>query len=207
MVPPELVERCRQGDRFAFEELVRLTHRRVYSLAYRLVNDRSDAEDVAQEAYLRMFRGIAGFRQEAAFETWMHRIVTNCAMSHLRRRGRFGILLRDEEQPDLPTPDRAQELAVQRDELARGLAALPEGQRVTLLLKDVYGLSVREIATELGIEEGAVKVRVHRARKRLKEILEAEEVQEGSTRERSERGSGDLLPRRDAGGAGGPTSE
>ena len=207
MVPPELVERCRQGDRFAFEELVRLTHRRVYSLAYRLVNDRSDAEDVAQEAYLRMFRGIAGFRQEAAFETWMHRIVTNCAMSHLRRRGRFGILLRDEKQPDLPTPDRAQELAVQRDELARGLAALPEGQRVTLLLKDVYGLSVREIATELGIEEGAVKVRVHRARKRLKEILEAEEVQEGSTRERSERGSGDLLPRRDAGGAGGPTSE
>ena len=82
MVPPELVERCRQGDRFAFEELVRLTHRRVYSLAYRLVNDRSDAEDVAQEAYLRMFRGIAGFRQEAAFETWMHRIVTNCAMTH-----------------------------------------------------------------------------------------------------------------------------
>jgi len=185
---------------------VESTHRRVYSLAFRLTGDRTEAEDVSQEAYLRMFRGIAGFRQEAAFETWMHRIVTNCAMSHLRRRGRFGILLRDEKQPDLPTPDRAQELAVQRDELARGLAALPEGQRVTLLLKDVYGLSVREIATELGIEEGAVKVRVHRARKRLKEMLEAE-VQEGSTRERSERGSADLLPRRDAGGASGPTSE
>jgi len=172
VVPPELIERCRAGDRAAFEELVRLTHRRVYSLAYRLVQDRGDAEDVAQEAYLRIFRGLAGFREEAAFETWMHRIVANCALTYLRRKGRFGVLIRDEDPPELPTPDRAQELAVQRDDLARGLAALPEGQRVTLLLKDVYGLSVREIATELGIEEGAVKVRVHRARKRLKELLQ-----------------------------------
>lgn len=172
MVTPELIERCRQGDRSAFEELVRLTHRRVYSLAFRLVKDRSDAEDVSQEAYLRMFRGISGFRKEAAFETWMHRIVANCAMTHLRRRGRFGELLRDDEGPELPTPDRAQELTVQRDELARGLAGLTEGQRVTLLLKDVYDLSVREIAEELGIEEGAVKVRVHRARKRLRDLMQ-----------------------------------
>ena len=179
MVGPELIERCRQGDRTAFEELVRLTHRRVYSLAYRLVKDRSDAEDVAQEAYLRMYRGLAGFREEAAFETWMHRIVANCAMTHLRRRGRFGDLLRDEEGPDQVTPDRAQELTVNRDELSRGLATLPEGQRVAVLLKDVYGLSVREIATELGIEEGAVKVRVHRARKRLKVLLEEGERRVG----------------------------
>src|SRR5438874_13709919 len=96
MVSPELLAACRRGDRRAFEELVRLTHRRVYSLAYRLVKDRSDAEDVAQEAYLRMYRGLAGFREEAAFETWMHRIVANCARTHLRRPGRFGDLLREE---------------------------------------------------------------------------------------------------------------
>ena len=126
-----------------------------------------------------MFRGLAGFREEAAFDTWMYRIVTNCAMSHLRRRGRFGELLRDEEGPDLPTPDRAQELAVQRDDLARGLAALPPGQRTVLLLKDVYGLSVREIAQEVGIEEGAVKVRVHRARRKLKVLLEEEDRRAG----------------------------
>src|ERR687888_1468083 len=100
MVSPELLAACRRGDRRAFEELVRLSHRRVYSLAYRLVGDRSDAEDVAQEAYLRMFRGIAGFREEAAFETWMHRIVANCAMTHLRKRGRFGDLAREEEGPE-----------------------------------------------------------------------------------------------------------
>jgi RNA polymerase sigma-70 factor (ECF subfamily) len=172
MVSPELLARCKRRDRGAFEELVRETHRRVYSLAYRLVGDPLDAEDVAQEAYLRIFRGLAGFREEAAFETWMHRIVTNCAMTHLRKRGRFGDLLRDEDGPELATPDRAQELVADRDELSRGLAMLPPGQRTVLVLKDVYGLSVREIADELQIQEGAVKVRVHRARRRLKELLE-----------------------------------
>jgi RNA polymerase sigma-70 factor (ECF subfamily) len=176
MVTPELVARCKRGDRLAFEELVRASHRRVYSLAYRLVGDRNDAEDVAQEAYLRMFRGLAGFREEAAFETWMYRIVTNCAMSHLRRKDRFGALQRDEDgTPEIPLPDRAQDLAVQRDDLSRGLASLPAGQRTVLLLKDVYGLSVSEIAREVGIEEGAVKVRLHRARRRLKERLEEED--------------------------------
>ena len=170
MVSPELLAACRRGDRRAFEELVRLTNRRVYSLAYRLVADRQDAEDVAQEAYLRMYRGLPGFREEAKFETWMYRIVANCAMTHLRRRGRFGVVVSDEDL-DVPSPDRASQGVVDRDELERGLAALPEGQRVPLLLKDVYGFSVREIAEELDVEEGAVKVRLHRARRRLAELL------------------------------------
>src|SRR5436309_15688768 len=108
MVSPELLAACRRGDRRAFEELVRLSHRRVYSLAYRLVGDRSDAEDVAQEAYLRMYRGLAGFREEAQFETWMYRIVTNCAMTVLRKRGRFGVVLSGEGLV-VPGPDRAAE--------------------------------------------------------------------------------------------------
>jgi RNA polymerase sigma-70 factor (ECF subfamily) len=171
MVSQELVARCKRGDRQAFEELVRQTHRRVYTLAYRLVEDRSEAEDVAQDAYLRMYRGLANFREEASFETWMHRIVANCAMSHLRKKGRFGDVMREEQQ-DVPVPDHAQELTVERDELARAMAELPPGQRTVLLLKDVYGLSAREIAQELGIEEGTVKVRVHRARRKLRETLE-----------------------------------
>ena len=178
MVSPELLEACRQGDRRAFEELVRQTHRRVYSLAYRLVGDRSEAEDVAQEAYLRIHRGLAGFREEARFETWMYRVVTNCAMTHLRKRGRFGEVVSDEAL-DTPVPDRASDLAIDRDELSRGLASLPAGQRTALVLKDVYGLSCREIGEELGIEEGAVKVRLHRARRRLKELLTSDEPRAG----------------------------
>src|SRR5438270_13024973 len=101
MVSPELLARCKRGDRLAFEELVRASHRRVYSLAYRLVGDRADAEDVAQDAYLRMVRGLPGFREEAAVDTWLYRIVTRCAMSHLTPRGRFGQLLRHGEGPAL----------------------------------------------------------------------------------------------------------
>jgi RNA polymerase sigma-70 factor, ECF subfamily len=178
MVSPELLAACRRGDRRAFEELVRLTNRRVYSLAYRLVGDRSDAEDVAQEAYLRMYRGLAGFREEARLETWMYRIVANCAMTHLRKRGRFGQVASDAEL-DVPVPDRSSERAVDRGDLERALELLPEGQRVAVLLKDVYGLSVREIAEEIGVEEGAVKVRLHRARKRLAEYLTAGDERAG----------------------------
>ena len=173
MVSSELLAACRRGDRRAFEELVELTHRRVYSLAFRLTGDRVEAEDVAQEAYLRMFRGLAGFREEARFETWMHRIVVNTAVSGLRKRGRFGDLMKD-ELPDVPVLDRAEQRTVERDALERGLAALPAGQRTALVLKDIYGLSCREIGHELGIEEGAVKVRLHRARKGLRELLSEE---------------------------------
>ncbi len=175
LVGGDLLAACRRGDRRALEELVHLTHRRVYGLAFRLTGDRHEAEDVAQEAYLRMFRGLAGFREEARFETWMHRIVTNTAFNQLRKRGRFGELLAEDETLDAPVPARAEEQALSRDRLERGMAVLPPGQRTVLILKDLYGLSCKEIGDELGIQEGAVKVRLHRARKRLKDFLSHEE--------------------------------
>jgi RNA polymerase sigma-70 factor (ECF subfamily) len=182
MVSPDLLVACKRGDREAFEDLVRATHRRVYSLALRLVGDRHDAEDVAQEAYLRMFRGLSGFREEARFETWMYRIVTNSAMNLLRRRGRFGEIVEASEL-DTPVPDQPFERTADRDQLSRGLSRLPDGQRTVILLKDVYGLSCREIGQEMGLEEGAVKVRLHRARRRLKDLLteaSSDELREGS---------------------------
>ena len=168
----ELLAACKRGDRDAFEQLVRETHRRVYSLAFRLVGDRFDAEDVAQDAYLRMFGALPGFREEARFETWMYRIVANSAMNLLRARGRLGEPVLDEVL-DVPSPDSSEERVAERDHLSRGLQALPAGQRAAVVLKDVYGLSCREIGQELGIDEGAVKVRLHRARKALSQLLTA----------------------------------
>src|SRR2546429_4879717 len=108
MVSRDVLARARRDDPRAFEEVVRTTHRRSYTLALRLVGDRQDAEDVTQEAYLRVYRSLRGFREDARFETWLYRIVTNTAISHLRRRGRFGDLVRDEEgvpaQPPAPGP-------------------------------------------------------------------------------------------------------
>jgi RNA polymerase sigma-70 factor (ECF subfamily) len=170
VVSRELLEAARRGEPGAFEELVERTHRRVYTLAHRLVGDRHEAEDVAQEAYMRAYRSLRGFRGEARFETWLYRITTNAAMSHLRRRGRFGDVLAegDERLSREPEPRDLDEV-VERDEVERALAALPPGQRTVVLLKDVYGFSCQEIGDEIGISEGAVKVRLHRARRRLKE--------------------------------------
>lgn len=172
MVSRDLLEACRRGDAGAFEELVERTQRQVYTLAYRLVGDRHEAEDVAQEAYLRVFRSLRGFRQEARFETWLYRIVTNAAFSHLRRKGRFGAVLAEGQESAIEEPEvRPVEAALDRDEVKRALQGLTLGARTVVVLKDVYGLSCQEIADEMGLSEAAVKVRLHRARKRLKDAI------------------------------------
>ena len=142
MVTHELLAACRRGEKEAFEEVVRRTYRHVYTQAFRLVGDRQEAEDVAQEAYLRVYRGLAGFRGDAQFETWLYRIVSNAAMSHLRKRRRFGDVLKDSpEEPWEPSSSvQVAEEAVDRDTLARALETLPESLRVVVVMKDVYGL-------------------------------------------------------------------
>jgi RNA polymerase sigma-70 factor, ECF subfamily len=186
VVSRELLDRCRRGEPGAFEELVERTHRQVYTLAYRLVGDRHEAEDVAQDAYLRVHRSLRTFRGESSFRTWLYRVVANTATTHLRRKGRFGDL---GHEPDLvfrlaePAPAEAAE--VDRDELRRALITLPDAQRMVVVMKDAYGFSCQEIADDMGISEGAVKVRLHRARKRLKDLLYGEtEGGHGDVRER-----------------------
>jgi RNA polymerase sigma-70 factor (ECF subfamily) len=180
MVSRELVERCRRGERGAFDELVERTHRQVYTQAYRLVGDRHEAEDVSQEAYLRVFRSVGGFREDARFETWLYRIVANVAFTHLKRKGRFGRVLADgpaeghDAEPAGMQEARPVDAIVDREEVKRVLRELPEGLRVVLVLRDVYGLTMKEIGEEMGLSEGAVKVRLHRARKRLRESVGSE---------------------------------
>jgi RNA polymerase sigma-70 factor, ECF subfamily len=139
------------------------------------VGDRHEAEDVAQDAYLRVHRSLRSFRGDSSFRTWLYRIVSNSAMNHLRRRGRFGDLADEADVVvALAEPARDGTDEVDRDELRRALRALPDAQRVAVLMKDAYGFSVQEIAEQMGVSEGAVKVRLHRARKRLKELLYGE---------------------------------
>lgn len=180
-VTEELLAACRRGDPRAFEEVVRATHAKVYTQALRLVGDRHEAEDVAQDAYLRVFRGLPAFRGDAEFDTWLYRIVANAAISHLRRRRRAPEVS-VEVLDDRPRPGETvglSETSVDRDALERALAGLPSSLRVAVVLKDVYGLSCREIGRRVRTSEGAVKVRLHRARKRLREALvEAEPVRE-----------------------------
>ena len=177
-VTPELIAACRRGDPRSFEEVVRRTHRHVYTQPLRLVGDAKEAEDVAQDAYLRVFRGLSGFRGDAQFETWLYRIVANAAMSHLRRKRRFGDVRAepdDSPHPEVPSPARTDDQAVDRQALQEALDALPLSLRTVVVLKDIYGLSCQEIGDQVGASEGAVKVRLHRARRRLKLMLLGED--------------------------------
>jgi RNA polymerase sigma-70 factor (ECF subfamily) len=185
MVDRDLLQRCGRREPGAFEELVELTGRQVYTLAHRLVGDRHEAEDVAQEAYLRVYRSLRSFRGDSRFETWLHRVVANVAINHMRSRARFGELMDEPETivriPGAPSTDDIAE----RDELAGALAQLPAAQRAAVVLKDVYGFSVSEIAERLDTTEGAVKLRLHRGRRNLKNLIHG--VRESEHAEMAER--------------------
>jgi RNA polymerase sigma-70 factor (ECF subfamily) len=171
-----LVTAARSGDRAAFDELVKATYTDMYTLAYRLTGNEEDARDVVQDAYLRAYRGLKRFRGDARFTTWMYRITANCASTALTKRSRSRHEDLDEEfdmvdlHPD-HDPELKAELSYDRDRIARALEELPPRLRAVIVLRDVYDLPHESIAVELGITEAAAKVRLHRARRKLRERL------------------------------------
>jgi RNA polymerase sigma-70 factor (ECF subfamily) len=156
---------------------VQATYREVYSLCLRILKDPHDATDATQDAYVKAWRGLAGFRGDAAFTTWMFRIATNASLSKLRTKKRR---LEHEGSSDESVIDRVASPASTEDTvgaridahvLEEAIRSLPEQHRVAVVMRDVYGLSTGEVARQLGITETAAKVRVHRARKKLREVL------------------------------------
>jgi RNA polymerase sigma-70 factor (ECF subfamily) len=199
-----IVEAARRGDRGALDDLVRLTYSGTYTLAYRLTGNEDDARDVVQDAYLRAYRGLRRFRGDAQFTTWLYRITANCSANLLAQRARTHTEMLAEDAPVVDVaadhdPERRVTGEDERARVAGALAGLPWRLRQVIVLRDIYDLPHRSIATELGISEAAAKVRLHRARGRLRELL-AGEVGEGRRPEwgdRRERGAGA------GGGAGG----
>ncbi len=164
----DLVRRFRAGDDAAFTELVRRHQQRVYSLCLRVLGDADAAADVAQDTFLTMLRKLDGFRGEAAFTTWLHRVAVNACYDELRRKRRRPILHvapDDGREVDHgpPAADPADEVAGTRD-AAAALAAIPEEFRVALVLADVQDMPYDRIAEVLGVPVGTVKSRVHRGR-------------------------------------------
>lgn len=175
-IEAELVEACRRGDTSAFESLVRQTQRAVYSLVFRIVGNHDDAADVTQEVYLKIWRSLSGYRGEADLGTWMYRVASNAAISHLRRRGRLAEPLDPERMGSIrPVADPAQE-RVDADEVERALDRIPASYRTVLVLKEMYEYSIEEIAKQMGVTSGAVKVRLFRARNRLAQELSSDGV-------------------------------
>jgi RNA polymerase sigma-70 factor (ECF subfamily) len=183
----ELVERAQAGALEAFEALTNRYEQRVYGLAMRMLHQEQDAEDVTQQTFLSVLENLEGFRREASFATWVLRIASHAALKIIRKRKGLNTVSLEaatEESADLstiPHPEfiadwrQSPALLVERNEVRRlldeALARLDERHRLVFLLRDVEGLSVRETAEALELSEANVKVRLLRARLKLREDL------------------------------------
>ena len=162
----DLVSRAQAGRLDAFEELVRRHRLGAYRVALRMLGDESDAEDATQDAFVQAWRKLAGFRADAAFSTWMYRIVTNRCLNMLRARRRTEPLPDDREAP-ASRPDRIAEARWQVEDLKLAILRLTPEQRAPLVLRELQGCTYDQIAEALDISIPAVKSRLHRARLEL----------------------------------------
>ena len=176
----EVVRRARAGDERIFESLYRSHCRRVYGLCLRMVGNTAEAEDLSQEAFLLLFRKLHTFRGESAFSSWLHRLVVNTVLMHMRKKSLPAIAIdgvpgaRDDKAApslDVATPDLVLEGSIDRINLKRCISQLPVGSRQNFVLHDIQGYQHKEIAEMLGCTEGASKSQLHKARKRLRELL------------------------------------
>jgi RNA polymerase sigma-70 factor (ECF subfamily) len=166
-----LVDAVRRGAPGSREAIYHRYKRRVFALAVRIVGA-IDAEEVAQEAFIRVFRGLPKFRGDAALGTWIYRLAVNAALSHRSRRANAPAAPAEEEGGErvvAVTPE-ARDLAL-RKQLERALAALPVGYRTVIVLHDVEGLEHEEVASILGCHVGTSKSQLHKARARLRDVL------------------------------------
>jgi len=169
------VERCRRGELGAFEELYRAHAGRIYGLAYRMLGNPADAEDLLQEIFLSAHRKLDSFRGDSALGTWLYRLATNQILDHVRSRAARAGQVTDGMDDMSAFADasghRLGDRAIDRVDLERAIAQLPEGCRAAFVLHDVEGLEHQEIADVLGIAEGTSKSQVHKARLRLRALL------------------------------------
>jgi RNA polymerase sigma-70 factor, ECF subfamily len=177
---PELIARARAGDEDAFEQLVRLHSDRVYGALRRFGLTPAEAEDVAQDVFLRAWRGIGRFQGRSMLSTWLYRIAFNEAQRRLSRREPATVRSDPQggdpsaEVPDAPQRGPAAQALDQEFEivLGRALAQLPDEWRVAVVLRDLEGLSTAEAAKVAGVREAAFKSRLHRGRMQLRGLLE-----------------------------------
>ncbi len=179
----ECVERCQRGEREAFGFLAEKYQKRILSLVFHLVGPRHEVEDLAQEIFIKAFVAIRSYNFQASFGTWLSRIAVNHCYDYLRRRrvsrvSYFSSMTEQRQrelEAQLESPEAGgmtgEEGAAVRDLVAKLLERAPAGDRVLLTLKELEGSSMDEIATMLSVKPSTVKVRLHRARKRMLEDL------------------------------------
>lgn len=179
-----LVQSAKAGEPEALERLVDLYARRLYGLLYRLTGSRTDAEDLLQETFIRMLRGLQAYRENGRFEAWLFSIAANLARDFLRRQNRTApagnSLSRNEQQPVLPsnepTPEEKFAEAERVDLLQRAMNELSSSEREIVSLRFFSGLGFKDIAEILGVPLGTALARAHRAVKHLREKLQSHDI-------------------------------
>lgn len=181
MTEAEAIRLAQQGDAAAFERIYRLHSRRVYALCLRMVGNPPEAEDLAQEAFLQLFRKISTFRGESAFSTWLHRLAVNVVLMKLRKKTLVETPLEDPiDQEDETTgarremgaPDLLLTGSIDRVNLERAIEQLPPGYKQVFVLHDIQGFEHNEIAGIMNCSIGNSKSQLHKARMRLRELLQ-----------------------------------
>jgi RNA polymerase sigma-70 factor, ECF subfamily len=175
----DVLARAQAGDHQAFAQIYSMNKRRIYSLCLRMVGNAAAAEDLTQEAFLQLHRKIATFRGDSAFSTWLHRLVINVVLMHLRKRALPVISMDEAMEPG--TEDRAGRSfgahdlnlsgAIDRLALQRAIDELPEGYRLIFVLHDIEGFEHNQIAEMLECSIGNSKSQLHKARLKLRDVL------------------------------------
>lgn len=192
----ELIANAMQGDSESFGELYRRHSRRVFYLCYRMVNDTELAEDLTQETFVHAFRRLSTFRQESRFTTWMHRIAVNTVLMFIRKRNSsvrecpldpsWG---NEEEAPFegqiYGKADDTLSMTTDRVALQRAIEDLPPGYRIMLILHDIHGYEHQEIAEIFGCTTGNTKSQLHKARLRLRAVIDRHRKEVVSTGRKS----------------------
>lgn len=175
----DIIKKVLGGDANAFEALVLRYEKTVYNIALRMVGDRDDAADMTQDAFIKAYNSLSSFRGDSKFSVWLYRITTNVCLDFLRsksRRQQVSLTVGDDDddadvQLDIPDteadPERQLMKKLGMQAVEEGLRSLPDKQRQILVMRELGGMSYDEIGRELSLEEGTVKSRIFRARKRL----------------------------------------
>ncbi len=173
-VDAELVARAREGSEKDFRRLVERYHPMAYAVVRGVLGDRADVEDVMQDVFIKVFRGLRGFRGDAKFSTWVFRIARNEALNAVRRIDRPSDSIEDIviETPAETRPDEQYRRKIQREGLERCLSEIDEDYRVALEMRYMGEMSYAEISNAMGIPIGTVKTYIHRAKLELKRVMD-----------------------------------
>jgi RNA polymerase sigma-70 factor (ECF subfamily) len=168
-----LVAEAREGSEKAFRKLVERYHPMAYAVVRGVLGDRSDVEDVAQEVFIKIFRGLPGFRGNAKFSTWVYTIARNEAINAVRKTDPAGTSIEDVvvETPDEARPDEQYRRKIRREHLERCLSEIDRDHRLVLELRYMGEMSYTEISDVTGLPIGTVKTYIHRAKVALKKVM------------------------------------